>query len=98
MYGSAYKIWAYSKGITITKIRILGLHLRMLCATAFVPPVDIDQGFEDLANRIRKTYNGDVDDLLDYFEDNYIGRFRRNEPRLPPLPHQPLKYVQQNRG
>ena len=61
------------------------LHLRMLYATAFLPPADVVQGFADLSDRIRNTYNGDVDDLLDYFEDNSIGRFRRNTPRLPPL-------------
>ena len=59
MYGSAYKIWDYNIGISITKIR-------------------------NLADSIRNTYNGDVDDLLDYIEDNYIGRFS-NAPRLPPL-------------
>ena len=72
----------------LTEDQEFALHLRMLCATAFLLPADVVEGFEDLADRIRNTYNGDVDDLLDYFEDNYIGRFRRNAPRLLPLDNQ----------
>ena len=57
------------------------LHLRMLCALAFLPPDDVVQGFEDLTDHIRINYQGEVDNLLEYFEDTYIGRHRRNAPR-----------------
>ena len=62
----------------------LALHLRMLCAIAFLPAADVIQGFEELVDEIRNIYNDEVDELLDYFEDNFIGRFRRNAPRRPP--------------
>ena len=56
----------------------LALHLRMLCAIAFLPPTDVIQGFEELVNEIRNIYSDKVDKILDYFEDNFIYRFRRN--------------------
>ena len=59
--------------------------LRMIAATAFLPPADVIQGFDDLCDEIRNLYQAEADDLLEYFEDTYIGRFRRNAPRRPPL-------------
>ena len=56
----------------------------MLCAIAFLPLADVSQGFEELVDEIRNIYNNKVDELLDYFEDNFIGRFIRNAPRCPP--------------
>ena len=61
------------------------LNLRMLCATAFLPPAQVIEGFENLAGNLRNLYDDEVDELLEYFEDNYVGRFRRNAPRRPPL-------------
>ena len=61
------------------------LHLRMLCALAFLPPNDVINGFVALCQQIRNTFNADADDLLEYFEDTYIGRFRQNAPRRNPL-------------
>ena len=61
------------------------VNLRMLCALAFLPPAHVIQGFDDLADHIRQNYNQDVDELLDYFEDTYIGRYRRNAPRRQPM-------------
>ena len=57
------------------------LHLRMISALAFLPPEDVIDGFEELSDTIRELYNDTVDGLLQYFEDTYIGRFRRNAPR-----------------
>ena len=57
----------------------LALHLRMLCAIAFLPAADVIQGFEELVDEIRNIYNNEVDEL-----DNFIRRFRRNAPRRPP--------------
>ena len=50
------------------------LHTRMLCALAFLPPDDVIQGFEQLADRIRDVYNDIMCGLLEYFEDTFIGR------------------------
>ena len=61
------------------------LNLRMSCATAFPPPAQVIEGFENLADNLRNLYGDEVDELLEYFEDNYAGRFRRNAPRRPPL-------------
>ena len=60
------------------------LHTRMLCVVTFMPPDNVIAGFEELSNLIRDTYQGEMDDLLDYFEETYIGRYRRNAER-PPL-------------
>ena len=46
----------------------------MLCALACLPPNDVVQGFDDLVDLIRANYNNDVEDLLEHFEDTYIGR------------------------
>ena len=60
------------------------LAIRMLAALAFVPPNDVIDSFETLADYSRNGYWQGLDDMLDYFEDNYIGRFRRNAPRRRP--------------
>ena len=57
----------------------------MLCAIAFLPPGDVTQGFEELVNEIGNSYNDAVAELLDYLEDNFMGRYRRNAPCRPPL-------------
>ena len=53
----------------------------MLVALAFLPGGHVIEGFEELVDTIRILY----DDLLQYFEDAYIGRYRRNAPRCSPL-------------
>ena len=57
----------------------------MVAAVAFAPPDDVIDVFERLCEVIRNTYQDDADRTLDYFEDNYIWRFRRNAPRAVPL-------------
>ena len=57
---------------------------RMLAALAFFPPNDVIDSFDTLADYSKNGYGKDLDDMLDYFEDNYIGRFRHNAPRRPP--------------
>ena len=61
------------------------LHIRMLVALAFLPGGHVIEGFEELVDTIRILYDDVADDLLQYFEDTYIGKYRRNAPRRPPL-------------
>ena len=56
------------------------IFLRMLAALAFVPPNNVIVYYEQLYDHIR-SFNEDCDDVIEYFEDNYIGRFGRNSPR-----------------
>ena len=63
------------------------LHLRMISALAFLPPNDVQNSFDQLAALIRNQYGNDADGVFDYFEDNYVGRFRVNAPRgIPTFP------------
>ena len=57
------------------------LHLRMISALEFVPPNDVQNSFGQLAALIRNRYGNAVDRVFDYFEDNYVGRFRVNASR-----------------
>ena len=59
------------------------LHSKMICALSFLPPDDVEEGFEQLSDVILEAYNDHMDNLLEYFEDTYIGRYRRNAPRRP---------------
>lgn len=69
----------------------------MLSAIAFLPPNDVIRGFEEFADCIWNVDNGYADDLLEYFEDTYIGRYLRNAPRRQPSFPIQLWTVSQNR-
>jgi hypothetical protein len=51
-------------------------------ALAFLSPSDVLQGFDDLYSSLTPL----VEPLLDYFEDNYIGRRRPNGRAKPQFP------------
>ena len=51
---------------------------------AFIPPQQVIAVFERLSDHIQQA-NGEDAQVLDYFEDTYVGRFRRNGPRGVPL-------------
>ena len=57
------------------------LHLRMISALEFVPPNDVQNSFGQLAALIRNRHGNAVDRVFDYFEDNYVERFRVNASR-----------------
>ena len=55
----------------------------MISAIAFVPPDDVIESFDILTDELRRQFGDALEDLLQYFEDTYIGRFRRNLPSTP---------------
>ena len=61
------------------------LHMQMVAALAFVPSHDVIASFDLLCDQIRLTHGDDVDRVLDYFEDNYIGRFRAKAQHRAPI-------------
>lgn len=60
------------------------LCMKMIPALAFVPVADLEEAFETLAEDI----GDDCQDILDYFEDNYIGRPGRRQRRDPKFSHE----------
>ena len=58
-------------------------NIRMIPALAFVPIADTQQSFNALAQHCVGNEQG----ILDYFETNYIGEFRRGRWRDPLFPH-----------
>ena len=59
--------------------------LRMLTALAFLPPQDVVRGFVTVCIEIRTNFGNVAEELLAYFEDTYVGRFRLNAPRSNPM-------------
>jgi hypothetical protein len=53
----------------------------MISALAFVPPADVTEAFEVLCDHVPR----ELHPVMDYFEDNYIGRLTRRGVRRPPL-------------
>ena len=60
-------------------------YVRMIMALAFIPLPDLETAFDDLFNNIRNNFNNNMDDVLNYFEDTYMGRPRRNGHRDNPM-------------
>ena len=52
--------------------------LRMIAGLAFAPPDEVEAYFEQYCDYARNLYDDDCGPIIDYFEDTYIGRFRRN--------------------
>ena len=61
----------------------ISLHMRMLPAIAFVPQADVIAAFE----AVQEDAPDEVLPVMDYFEDNYIGRLHRNRRRQPKFAH-----------
>ena len=58
-------------------------NIRMIAAISFVPVEDVIQAFEELC-----LHSGDVEqEVLDYFEINYIGELQRGRHLVPRFPH-----------
>ncbi|XP_066935077.1 uncharacterized protein [Clytia hemisphaerica] len=55
----------------------LALHIKMIMALAFVPPANVIVTFGNLCNKIRQHFQNDLDEVLEYFEETYIGHSRR---------------------
>ena len=50
----------------------LALTITMLAALVFVPPNDIIDSFDTLADYRRNGYEQDLNNMLNYFEDIYL--------------------------
>ena len=57
----------------------------MIMALAFVPPANEIATFGNLCNEIRQHFQSDLDEVLEYFEENYIGGQRRYRQRAAQL-------------
>ena len=58
-------------------------NIRMIAVISFVSVEDVRQAFEELC-----LHSGDVEQqVLDYFETNYIGELRRGRRLAPRFPH-----------
>ena len=57
----------------------------MLTGLTFLPPQDAARGFAAVCIEIRTNFGNVADELLAYFEDTYVGRFRLNAPRNDPI-------------
>lgn len=61
------------------------VYLHMLAALAFVLENNVNKYFNKLCDRIQQVYVYNCEEVLVYFENQYIGRFWRNAPRTPQL-------------
>ena len=61
------------------------LHLQMIPGLAFIPSNDVVDAIERLTYVIRNQWGDENDRALDYFEDTYISRFRKNAARATPI-------------
>ena len=61
------------------------LHLHMLAALAFVLENNVNKYLNKLCDGIQQVYVHNCEEILVYFENQYIGRFWRNAPRTPPF-------------
>lgn len=61
---------------------VFALQARMITSMAFIPLIDLEAALEELGNHLPN----DLQPILDWFEDTYIGRRnRRGNGRRPPL-------------
>jgi len=56
------------------------LHARMIVALAFAPTDNLDDAFDALSNELPN----ELTPVLNWLEDNYIGRPGRKQPSKPP--------------
>lgn len=63
---------------------VFALQAKMLPTLAFIPPEHVVQAFEILTGG--NILPAELDPLVDYFEDTWIGRRRGNGRRIPSLP------------
>ncbi|XP_078504918.1 uncharacterized protein LOC144763312 isoform X2 [Lissotriton helveticus] len=63
---------------------LLAHNLKLLCSLAFVPPQDVISTYEELQTTHFYCENQEIlAQMLNYFEDNWVGRFSRTGRRTP---------------
>ena len=80
IFGRKFKTLAFSNDV-----QEFTLHTHMFSAVAFMPPDNVIASFGELSDLISGTYQGQVDNPLNCFQEAYIGRYRRNVERRPTL-------------
>ena len=85
LYHLSANIWKHTQHLGLSQRHNqeeeFALYIRMLPALAFLPGVNVIEGFKELVDTIRVLYDDVADDLLQYFGDTCIGRNRRNALR-----------------
>ena len=91
------KIWKHIQSVGLqdryNEDSEFSLPLRMLAALTFVPENNVTQCFSQVCDIIPQVYAGDCEQILNYFENHYNGRFRRNAPRKTPVFNGYLEHV-----
>lgn len=59
------------------------IQLQMLAALAFVPKNNVIKYLNQLCDNIQRVYADDCEEVLDYFENHFIGRFHEKVPHRP---------------
>ena len=81
-YHLSANIWKHTQHLGLSQRydqeQEFDLQIGMLPALAFLPAGNVIDGLEELVDTIRVLYDDVADNLLQYFEDTYIGRYCRN--------------------
>ena len=65
---------------TLHERPLIGFTAITIAALALVTLQNVVNSFNEFCVVIQNQYDGDADGVLDYFDNTYMGRFRRNAP------------------